>query len=142
MSCYFLHGCVEANLSSQEIPCSSVRLETAVERDLLSTMTWQAQLFTSFPFVSMSSLRVVHWVRRKADKVRIQLPGTRIRDRTSFLTASLRFRQARFTFCRDFFLESDSALVRLRLTFWICNSSTNRLFPLDVRTQDVRSGLL
>ena len=37
--------------------------------------------------------------------------------------------------------ESHSALVRWCSTVGICNSSTNRLFPLVIRTQDVRLGL-
>ena len=38
------------------------------------------------------------------------------------------------------FSESNSALVRYVRHFGKCNSSTNRLFPLDIRTQDVRLG--
>ena len=52
--------------------------------------------------VRYGSLCAMEWPGTKADRVRIQFPGARIRGRTSFLSASLRFRQASFTFFRVF----------------------------------------
>ena len=68
---------------------------------LLCTMNGRNKF--PLPFLRRcGSFCVVHWAERKTDRVRIQFRGARIRGRTNFLSASLRFCQARFTFFRVF----------------------------------------
>ena len=104
---------------------------------------WISRNEFPLPFLRRNgSCCVAHWAGRNTDGVRILFPGAGIRGRTSFLDACLRLLQARFTVFSVFmFRVINSALVRSCLTFGICNSSTNRLFPLDIRTQGVRFGL-
>ena len=144
-SCYFLHGCVEANMflrnlvllcpwsvsAISALSCPDELLHQTVvilgyhgapvfwpfwrsplKEILLCTMRRQ-EYFSTFIHRRYRSLCVICWAGRKTDIVRIQFPVARIGGGTSFLGASLRLRQAMFTFFRVFmfresFLASES----------------------------------
>ena len=115
------------------------------EEIFLCTMKIGKKISCPLPFLRRyGSLRAVHTgSKRKADKARIQFLGARTREPHQFpelLVFDLALTKVHFL---------SRFLVRRVIPRWwdhdwhleMCNSSTNWLFPQDIRTQDVRFGL-
>ena len=94
------------------------------------------------PFLrGYGSLRVVHWVRRSWQGPH---PVSWSQDQRPYLFldcwSSMSPSKVHF-FSQFLVLRAIPRWWDHDWQFGMCNSSTNRLFPLDIRTQDVRSGL-